>query len=972
MALRVKQTRKAFAGRKHPSNSQQMAPLLSFPRKPLAILISSIIACGYISVATVPRTAKAASIPNFSQQTGSANPFADFEILQFGLTEFADLDGDGDLDAIVGGVFGTLDYFENTGNANNPVFTARTGTADPFDGLITDFSLSFNLTPMLADVDSDGDLDAIIGNNLGVLNFFENTGTATSPNFEQRTGSSNPLNNVDVANISTPNLIDIDGDGDLDAIVSSLTEGVFYFENTGTATTPNFVQRAGSGNIIGDFGVDPLAENRILTHFVDVDSDGDVDALLLNSRGEPTSYFENTGTAISPTFTAQTDENNPFTNITSNYIGLDDIDGDGDQDAIATVAVDGDFASFQFFSNDAAIITTGYVERTGTDNPLNGFTPTLPGNNVDGFISTPSLGDIDGDGDLDVVSGEFYGTIVYFENTGDATTPVFVQRTGNQNPFDSIDVGFNSHPALADLDNDGDLDITVGNDNLFIGYFENTGSAIAPTYVQRSGTDNPFNDAGVGTVLAPTLADIDGDGDLDAIVGEGYGTLFYFENTGSATAANFVQRASSSNPFDDIDVGGNNSYSSPSLRDIDGDGDLDALIGGADGTLNYFENTGTSTTPNFIARTGGNNPFDGFSLGTQTAPAIADIDADGDLDAFVGSFDGTFKFLESTPVDIPIPAPQNDFTGDKKADILARNNSTGLWRLHPVEGRFVQFDDNFGLVSLSADLTLQTQDVSDFTGDGLADVLLRNTTTGAWTLTALNGKTVVDDGSVNLPTDLSWQLVAAEDFTGDGKTDVVLRHTVNGTWQLYPMDGRTVLQDSNRGSIAITADLSWSPVAASDFNGDGFSDLLLRNTVSGLWLMIPLQGRTVIRDTDFGGVPITQDLSWEVAGDRDLTGDGSADLLLRNNVSGQWLLLPLNGKSVDRGNNFGGIRFLETNLDWQPVQVDDFTGDGKADIVIRNIQTGAWRMHPMNGNNVVRDSNFGGVAVTSDLNWELQ
>jgi len=314
----------------------------------------------------------------------------------------------------------------------------------------------------------------------------------------------------------------------------------------------------------------------------------------------------------------------------------------------------------------------------------------------------------------------------------------------------------------------------------------------------------------------------------------------------------------------------------------------------------------------------------------------------------------------------------NEFTGDKRADILIRNSVTGQWRLNPVDGRFVQFDSNFGTVGITTDLTLQNQDISDFTGDGLADALLRNANTGEWMLNKLNGKTVVDNDDVDLPNDLNWQFMTAGDFTGDGISDVILRHTLDGTWRLYPMDGRNVVQDSNFGFIGITPNLDWQPVAASDFNGDNFTDIVLRNQVSGLWLMIPMRGRTVLRNEDFGGIGITQDLAWEVAGAKDFTGDGRADLLLRHNARGQWLMLPMNGKQVERADNFGGVRFLATDLSWQTVQVDDFTGDGVADVLLRNNVTGAWRMHPMNGKTVVRDENFGGVAVTPDLSWELQ
>ena len=58
-------------------------------------------------------------------------------------------------------------------------------------------------------------------------------------------------------------------------------------------------------------------------------------------------------------------------------------------------------------------------------------------------------------GDLDLVVGEWDGELIYIENTGTSTAPVFVRRTGSANPFDGIDVGDDSAPALGDLDNDG-------------------------------------------------------------------------------------------------------------------------------------------------------------------------------------------------------------------------------------------------------------------------------------------------------------------------------------------------------------------------------------------------------------------------------------------------------------------------------------------------------------------------------------
>ena len=93
------------------------------------------------------------------------------------------------------------------------------------------------------------------------------------------------------------------------------------------------------------------------------------------------------------------------------------------------------------------------------------------------------------------------GLLNYIENTGTATAPAFVQRTGSANPFDGIDVGSSSKPTL------GDSDDTLN-------YLENTGTSTALAFVQRTGSANPFDGIDVGWVSAPALADLDADGTL--------------------------------------------------------------------------------------------------------------------------------------------------------------------------------------------------------------------------------------------------------------------------------------------------------------------------------------------------------------------------------------------------------------------------------------------------------------------------
>jgi hypothetical protein len=206
------------------------------------------------------------------------------------------------------------------------------------------------------------------------------------------------------------------------------------------------------------------------------------------------------------------------------------------------------------------------------------------------------------------------------------------------NPFANVTVETISRPGFGDLDNDGDLDILVGNDDGSLNYFRNSGGASVPRF--DTALFNPFGLQDVGRRSAPTLVDLDNDGDLDALVGTRLGNLYYFKNNGSPTNPAFA--APVINPFGLKDVGFD---TAPTLADLDNDGDLDLLTGESYGDPFFFKNNGSPTNPVFAAPVATPFGLAGFSIFT---PALADLDDDGDFDLLAGCVCGSLAYFENT------------------------------------------------------------------------------------------------------------------------------------------------------------------------------------------------------------------------------------------------------------------------------------------------------------------------------------
>ncbi|CAE8603140.1 unnamed protein product [Polarella glacialis] len=491
----------------------------------------------------------------------------------------------------------TLGQVTSFCNPNPLTCTGTTTTLDrssnPFDGV----NVGWGAKPVAVDWDGDGDIDLLVGNWDGRIQFFERTAdaalveqTGNSNPFDdaalvEQTGNSNPFVGIDVGLNAQPSAVDWDGDGDIDLLVGNQDGRILFFERSANAS---LIERTGSSNPFDgiDVGLDAAPFP------VDWDGDGDIDLLVGNQDGR-IFFFERTADTK---LIGRTGSSNPFDGINAGDNASPfaaDWDGDGDIDLLV-----GNWdGRIQFFERSA---DASLIEQTGSSNPFDGIS--------DGNFAAPFAVDWDGDGDIDLIvgilDGQLLGRILFFERSANAS---LIEQTGSSNPFDGIADGLNS-PSAVDWDGDGDIDFLSGQVSGRIQFFERSADA---SLVQRTGSSNPFDGVNVGNFAKPVAVDWDGDGDIDLIVGNWDGRIQFFERTADAA---LVEQTGNSNPFVGIDVGLN---AKPSAVDWDGDGDIDLLVGNQDGRILFFER---SANASLIERTGSSNPFDGIDVGLDAVP----------------------------------------------------------------------------------------------------------------------------------------------------------------------------------------------------------------------------------------------------------------------------------------------------------------------------------------------------------------
>ncbi len=570
----------------------------------------------------------------------------------------------------------------------------------------------------------------------------------------------------------------------------------------------------------------------------DLDGDGDRDLVC----GGSNRLYRNQGHAI---FADDTLASLPTGLGTANAIACGDFDGDSDLDLVLGV---GSFAGWQdrLLRNDGS---GHFTDVTATQLPVDAD-----------WTSAVATADIDGDGDLDLVFGNFTtfpGPCRIQVNNGSATfTDVTTARLGNAPVFAS-DV------ALVDVDGDGDPDLLL-NDPVRL--FRNNGGV----FTDVSATHVPPNVSAERLVLI----DFDGDGFRDLYCPDRQGSHL-LRNDGSGV---FTDETAARLPS------GWTSWWAALAIDVDGDGAADLVEGAG-----VLRNNGAGV---FLPSTAIALPTDEFVLSI----AGGDLDGDGDADLVFGARefvdghdhlllgDGSGGFVDVSPARLAYRSAyasdlvSGDFDGDGDIDLFSTGQQAcGLWR-NDGSGWFTDVSKLF-LPHLPSWTSASKAAALDADGDGDLDlvvvgpgqsVLLRNNGGGTFTLAPAG----------SLP---QWyvppEVIASGDLDGDGDIDLVYGLSMSGAIVLDNRAGRFVPTSQIPFSFGLRPTVA---LAIGDIDGDGDLDIaggvdgaqnrLYRNTGNGLF------------------VDATSNLPPDVDATRglalvDVDGDGDLDLVCANTYS---------------------------------------------------------------------------------------
>jgi len=603
-----------------------------------------------------------------------------------------DLDGDGLKDLFLFDRSGNkVITLLNTGGTGTPGYalTRRYDRVDPFPKL-HDWAL-------LRDYDRDGREDLFTYSTAGFA-VYRNTSTPGNLSFELITPQmrSNYVSNqgddvfanLFMSQIDLPGIVDVDGDGDLDILTFSLLNTYVEYhrnlsmERYGTPDSLVFELRNRCwGFFLEDANTNAIRLDRPCSFNVPNPEVGDGPHGDPSADGRPKAHA---GSALTPL----------------------DLNGDGLMDLLL-----GDVG----FNNVVALYnggTTGRALMTQVDDSFPSYDRPV---DLALFPASFYL-DLDNDGRRDLLVSPNALSLARnvksmwrYKNTGTDASPVFEFQQEDLFQDRMLDFGEGAYPVPFDHDGDGLMDLVVANHHYFeprgnfgaMALLRNTGTATEPAFELVTDDWMGLSISGIGFSMYPAFADLDGDGDLDMLIGDMEGRLHHYENIATGPVANF--RLTRLNITDAlgaiIDVG---QFATPHFTDLDGDGLVDLVVGERNGNLNQYRNTGTAQVPAWTLVTenlGGVSTAEWWNVTGHSVPFFF-RNAGGDREVLLGSasgwlyhyggiegnINGTWTLLDSAFMglyDGHRTAPcLYDFTGDGKLDLVLGNYRGGLsfWR----------------------------------------------------------------------------------------------------------------------------------------------------------------------------------------------------------------------------------------------------------------------------------------------------